>query len=160
MLKYNHRLKLVKLGVSLDVWKSKSRFLLFRASTSVRLSFSIYFTPTTHLFCTKKKKLLFLFYTPIFTKHSHQFSILHIYSIKYSFFYIFFIILSLIDPLSHRPNTQRKVAVVFVDIWFWRTSDRNGFNSWISLLMLLLALKIQVLQAFFVVNFLYFLFGW
>ena len=142
MLKYNHRLKLVKLGVSLDVWKSKSRFLLFRASTSVRLSFSIYFTHQ-------------------FLQNTHiSLSILHIYSIKYSFFYIFFIILSLIDPLSHRPNTQRKVAVVFVDIWFWRTSDQNGFNSWISLLMLLLALKIQVLQAFFVVNFLHFLFGW
>ena len=160
MLKYNHRLKLVKLGVSLDVWKSKSRFLLFRASTSVRLSFSIYFTPTTHLFCTKKKNYFFYF-THQFLQNTHiSLSILHIYSIKYSFFYIFFIILSLIDPLSHRPITQRKVAVVFVDIWFWQTSDRNGFNSWISLLMLLLALKIPVLQAFFVVNFLHFLFGW
>ena len=55
------------------------------------------------LFCTKK--LLFLFYTPIFTKHPHQ----SIYS-KHLFNKIFillqfFIISSLTTPLSYRPNT-------------------------------------------------------
>ena len=39
------------------------------------------------LFCTQKK--LFLFCTPVFTKHPYQSFILYIYSIKCSFFYNF-----------------------------------------------------------------------
>ena len=69
------------------------------------------------LFCTKK--LFFLFYAPIFIKHPISLSIPHVYSIKYSFFTIFYYFLSLIASLSqtqsethlphrlslsHRPN--------------------------------------------------------
>ena len=98
-------------------------------------------------------KIYFFYFTHPFLQNTHiSLSILHIYSIKYSFFYNFLLFspslpLSLTNPtLSHRPNTQRKVAVVFIGVWFWRFSDRNGFASWICLLMLLLALKIQILQ--------------
>ena len=54
------------------------------------------------------KNLFFLFYISIFTNTYISLSILHIYSIKYSFFYKFFIISSLTTLLSHRLNTTKK----------------------------------------------------
>ena len=76
---------------------------------------------TFHLFCTKKIYFFFLFYTPIFTKHLHQF-IYSTYLFNKIFILLqFFIILSLTASfslsqtqfethlpltasLSHRPN--------------------------------------------------------
>ena len=119
-----------------------------------------------------QKKLLFQFYALIFTKHPHQFIYsTHLFNKIFVFFYNFFL-LSLIAPLSHRPtlshrprpNMQKKVAlkigVVFVGVQFRRFRWSKWLASSIGLLMLILALKIQVLQASFVVNFLYFLFAW
>ena len=53
-----------------------------------------------------QKKSTFFYFTHLFLQNTLiRLSVLHIYSVKYSFFYNFFIILSLIAPLSHRPNT-------------------------------------------------------
>ena len=60
--------------------------------------------PQIPLFCTKK--LPFLFYTSIFTKHSHQFIYsTHLFN-KIFILLQFFIILSLTTSLSHRPNSK------------------------------------------------------
>ena len=53
-----------------------------------------------------KKNYFFLFYTPIFTKHSRQFIYsTHLFN-KIFILLQFFIILSLIASLSHRPNPK------------------------------------------------------
>ena len=79
-----------------------------RISTSVNAKFSS---------ILHKKIYFFLFYTPIFTKHTYQFIYFAHLCNKIFIPLQFFIILSLTDPtLSHRPNTQKKVAVVFVDV--------------------------------------------
>ena len=60
---------------------------------------SVYFT---------QKKLFFLFYTPIFTKHSRQ-SIYFTHLFNKIFILLqFFIISSLTTPFSHRHNTTKK----------------------------------------------------
>ena len=54
-------------------------------------------------FCTSKTH--FFYFTHLFWQNTYiSLSILHIYSIKYTFFYIIFIIFSLMDSLSLRPN--------------------------------------------------------
>ena len=67
--------------------------------------FSVYFT-------TKKKKNYFFYFThPLLQNTYTSLSILHIYPIKYSIFYIFYYFLpsplSSLEP-SHRPNTNPK----------------------------------------------------
>ena len=127
------------------------------------------------LFYTKKKSYLFYFTDSLFQNTHISLSILHIYSIKYSFFYNC-LVLSLTTPLSHRttlshrprPNTQRKVAVVFVSVRAPLFSSASGSDGpMIEVAHFLdrsfyahLSTEDLVLQAFFVVNFLYFLFRW
>ena len=110
---------------------------------------------TFHLFCTKES-YIFYFTHPFLQKHPHQFIYFtHLFN-KIFILLQFFIILSFTAPLSHKPNTllqtqhakessscfhQRASSVVFVGVQFWWFGDRNGFASWIGLLMLLLALK-------------------
>ena len=88
------------------------------------------------LFYTKKKSYLFYFTDSLFQNTHISLSILHIYSIKYSFFYNC-LVLSLTTPLSHRttlshrprPNTQRKVAVVFVSVRAPLFSSTSGSSN-------------------------------
>ena len=77
-----------------------------------------------------KKSYCFLFYTPIFTKYPHQFINLHIYSIKYSFFYNFISCL-VGEKVVEKSRKKRK-------------DDRQPKICWFSLCL---------------VNFLYFLFS-
>ena len=61
------------------------------------------------LFCTKKLLFYFIlfYFTHLFLQNTHiSLFILHIYSIKYSFFYNFFIIFSPSLLLSHRSNLK------------------------------------------------------
>ena len=86
------------------------------------------------LFYTKKS-YLFYFIDSLFQNTHISLSILHIYSIKYSFFYNF-LLLSLTTPLSHRPTLShrprpntRKVAVVFVSVRAPLFSSTSGSSS-------------------------------
>ena len=66
------------------------------------------------LFCIKKKNyFLFIYFIHQFLQNTHiSLSILHIYSIKYSFFYNFIIIFSLTTPLSHKPYTTKNIKIL------------------------------------------------
>ena len=68
-----------------------------------RCKFSFYFV---------KKSYFFLLYTLIFTKHQRQFIILHIYLIKYSFFYNF-LLFSPSPLFSHKPNPKGSKPISF-----------------------------------------------
>ena len=88
------------------------------------------------LFILYKKNYIFYFIHQFLENIYISLSILQIYSIKYSFFYNF-LLLSLTAPLSHwptlshrpRPNTQRKVVAVFVDMRASLFSSVSGFGS-------------------------------
>ena len=59
-------------------------------------------------FCLFTLKTYFFYFTHPFLQNTHiSLSILHIYLIKYSFFYNF-LLLSLIAPLSHRPTLPHR----------------------------------------------------
>ena len=63
------------------------------------------------LFCTKN---YFFYFIHKFLQNTHiNLSIVHIYLIKYSFFYnFFFIISSLTTLLSHKPNTTENTKIL------------------------------------------------
>ena len=91
------------------------------------------------------KKNYFFYFTYQFLQNTHiSLSILHIYLIKYSFFYNFLLFssslpLSLTDPtLSYRPNTQRKVAVVFISVRAPLFSSVSNFGGSVIEMALLL----------------------
>ena len=87
------------------------QIIVIRASTSVDANFPSILHTHTH---KKKKKLLFLFYTPIFTKHLHPFIYsTHLFN-KIFILLQFFIISSLTTPLSHIPNTTKKILKYYM----------------------------------------------
>ena len=87
-------------------------------------------------------------------------------------FFYHFLLLSFTTPLSHRPtlphrprpNTQRKVAVVFVDVRAPLLSSASGSGGSVIKMARFLdrpsCLVRRPKPSLFVVNFLYFLFGW
>ena len=71
-------------------------FLLkFQSNHITSCKFFVYFA---------RKNILFLFYTSTFTKHLISLSILHIYSIKYSFFLHFLLFPSLWNKLTNSSS--------------------------------------------------------
>ena len=75
----------------------KKKFSGTKATTSA--------SPCAKFSCFCTSKTYFFYFTHLFLQNTRiSLSILHIYSIKYSFFYISFIIFSLMASLSLRPN--------------------------------------------------------
>ena len=73
------------------------------------------------------KSYFFLFYTPIFTKHQFIYST-HLCN-KNLFFYNFLLFSPSLPSLPHWPNTQRKVAVVFVSVRASLFSSESGSDG-------------------------------
>ena len=81
------------------------------------------------LFCTKKK-LLFLFYSPIFTKHQHQFIYYtHLFN-KIFIILQFFIILSLTASLSQTQSETNLSLTAFLSL-IMRQLDRLKVRSFV-----------------------------